>query len=110
MSPTIPREMTLAREKGSKLPTAWTLSHAGPPLLTLNTATCSPPTSAHTPLSGTMSSSLQILCNFNFPFLDAGRTDLAALGNEDHAAVGLVAVHEMAEALHDLRVVDRLLP
>src|SRR5467141_172460 len=105
MSPTIPREMTLAPEKGSRLPTAWTLSSSS-----RKSATCSPPTSAHTPVLGTMSSSRQILCNFSFPLRRAGGTDLAALGDEDDVAIGLVAVHEMAEALHHLRVVDRLLP
>src|SRR5229473_34330 len=105
MSPTIPREMTLAPEKGSWLPTAWTLSSSS-----RKSATCSPPTSAHTPVLGTMSSRRQILCNFNFPLRRAGGPDLAALGDEDHVAIGLVAVHEMAEALHDLRIVERLLP
>src|ERR1700704_476873 len=57
-----------------------------------------------------MSSSLQILGSLDLPFLGAGRADLSALGDEDHVAVGLVAVHEMAEALEDLRVADRLLP
>src|SRR5882762_6618168 len=47
---------------------------------------------------------------FSFPFPGPCRADLAALGDEDHVVVRLVAVHEMAEALHDLRIVDRLLP
>src|SRR5258707_53175 len=47
---------------------------------------------------------------FFFPFPGSRRTDLAALCDEHHVAVRLVAVHEMAEALHDLGIVDRLLP
>src|ERR1700704_1193939 len=45
-----------------------------------------------------------------FPFFGPRRTNLAALGDEHHVAVRLVAVHEMTEALQDLRVVDGLLP
>src|SRR6267378_6414610 len=105
MSPTIPREMTLAPEKGSRLPTAWTLSSSS-----RKSATCSPPTSAHTPVLGTMSSRRQILCNFNFPLRRAGGTDLAALGDEDDVAIGLVAVDKMAEPLPPLRVGDPPLP
>src|SRR5262245_38602845 len=45
-----------------------------------------------------------------FPLVGARRPDLAALGDEDHAAVRLVAVHEVAEAAEDLRRLDRLLP
>src|SRR5882672_1756114 len=76
------------------------------------TATCSPPTSAHTPVFGTMSSSRQTAssCRLKFFFLGPCRPDLAALGDEDHVAIGRVAVHEMAEALEDLRGLDRLLP
>src|SRR3990172_5150902 len=50
----MPRDRTLARENGSRLPTAWTLSSSS-----LKTATCSPSTSAATPALGTMSSSGQ---------------------------------------------------
>src|SRR5258706_7998957 len=97
--------MTLAREKGSRLPTAGTAS-----LSSLKIATCSPPTSAHTPVFGTISASLQILCGFNFPLLGARRPDLAALGDEDDIRIGGVAVHEVAEALEDLGIPDRVLP
>src|SRR6266850_108747 len=77
-----------------------------------NTATCSPPTSAHTPVFGTMSSSRQTAtsCRLKFFFLRPCRPDLAALGDEDHVAVGRVAVHEVAEALEDLGRLDGLLP
>src|ERR1700741_3758209 len=44
------------------------------------------------------------------PFVGARRPDLPALGDEDHVAVGLVAVHEMAEAFEDLGRLDRLPP
>src|SRR2546427_6498436 len=75
-------------------------------------ATCSPPTSAQTPVWGTMSSSRQTAtsCRLKFFFLRPGRPDLAALGDEDDVAIGRVAVHEMAEALEDLRRLDGLLP
>src|SRR2546425_2426375 len=68
--------------------------------------------SAQTPVSGTMSSSRQTAtsCRLKFFFLRPGRPDLAALGDEDHVAVGRVAVHEVAEALEDLRRLERLLP
>src|SRR5512134_3520520 len=108
----MPRDRTLARENGSRLPMAWMLSSSS-----LNMATCSPSTSAATPALGTMSSSGQTRTaiasrNFKvgFPFFRARRTDLLALGNEHHAGVRLVAVHEMAEALQDLGRFDRLLP
>src|SRR5512134_714473 len=123
-SPTMPRERTFARENGSRLPTAWTL-----PSASRNTATCSPPTSAHTPVSGTMSSSRQTRigsaapeaarqggatgsCRFKvrLPLFGSSGADLAALGDEHHAGVGRVAVHEVAEALQDLRGFERLLP
>src|SRR3989442_14562668 len=108
----MPRERTLAPENGSWLPRARTLPESSPPLSTLNTATCSPPTSAHTPVLGTMSSSRQTAtsCGFKFFFLRARRPDLAALGDEDHVAIGRVAVHEVAEALEDLRRLERPLP
>src|SRR3954447_20651800 len=48
--PTSPRLITLAPLNGSRLPTAYTSSS------TVNTATCSPPTSAATPRSGTSAS------------------------------------------------------
>src|SRR3990172_6878837 len=93
------------------------LSSDSPPLLTLNIATCSPSTSAATPALGTMSSSGQTRTamasrNFkiSFPLLRPRRTDLLALGDEHDVAVRLVAVHEMAEALQDLRRLDRLFP
>src|SRR3989442_15536383 len=107
----MPRERTLAPENGSWLPRARTLPESSPPLSTLNTATCSPPTSAHTPVLGTMSSSRQTAtsCRLKFFFLGARRPDLAALGDEDHVAVGRVAVHEVAEALEDLWRLDCLL-
>src|SRR3989441_11428418 len=68
--------------------------------------------SAQTPVSGTMSSSRQTAtsCRLKFFFLRPGRPDLAALGDEDHVAIGLVAVHEVAEALEDLWRLDGLLP
>src|SRR2546428_1369092 len=68
--------------------------------------------SAQTPVSGTMSSSRQTAtsCRLKFFFLRPGRPDLAALGDEDHVAIGRVAVHEVAEALEDLRRLDGLLP
>src|SRR3954471_3451711 len=51
-------------------------------------------------------------CDFKFgiPFFRARRANLAALGDEDHAAVRLVAVNEAAEAAEDLRRLDRFLP
>src|SRR3954469_7939296 len=80
-------------------------------------ATCSPPTSAHTPMSATMSSDRQTRtgidsCDFKFgiPFFRARRANLAALGDEDHAAVRLVAVHEVGEAAEEFRCLDRFLP
>src|SRR5512134_763429 len=108
----MPRDRTLARENGSRLPMAWMLSSSS-----RNRATCSPSTSAATPALGTMSSSRQTRtaiasCNFKvgFPLLRPRRTDLLALGDEHHVAVRLVAVHEMAEALQDLGRFDGLLP
>src|SRR5258706_13627302 len=108
----MPRDSTLARENGSWLPTAWTLSSSS-----LNIATCSPSTSAATPALGTMSSSGQTRTGMasrkfkvGFPLLRARRTDLLALGNEYHTGVRLVAVHEMTEELQDLRRLERLLP
>src|SRR5512132_1279261 len=108
----MPRDRTLARENGSKLPTAWTL-----PSSSLNMATCSPSTSAATPESGMMSSSRQTRvaissCGFkvSLPLLGPRRPDLSAFGDKHHVAVGRVAVHEMAEALEDLRRLDRSLP
>src|SRR5882724_460165 len=102
----MPRERTLARENGSKLPRAWTLSP------TRKTATCSPPTSAHTPVSATMSCSRQTdtSCRLKCFFLGTRRPDLAALGDEDDARIRRVAVHEVPEALEDFRRLDRLLP
>src|SRR6185436_20206439 len=74
-------------------------------------------TSAATPALGTMSSSWQTRTgmasrNFKvgFPFLGPRRADLLALGDEHHAAVRRVAVHEMAEAFEDFRRLDRRLP
>src|SRR5258708_16714402 len=103
----MPRERTLACENGSKWPRAKTRSSSS-----RNTATCSPPTSAPTPALGTMSSSRQMAtsCRFKFFFLWPCGPDLAALGHEDHVAIGRVAIHEVAEALEDLRRLDRLLP
>src|SRR5215831_4039801 len=69
------------------------------------TATCSPPTSTATPVSGTISSS-----RHTFMRRRSCRDRLPAFFDEHHAAVGLVAVHEMAEAPEDLRRLDRLLP
>src|SRR3990172_2378943 len=108
----MPRDRTLARENGSRLPTAWTLSSSS-----LKTATCSPSTSAATPALGTMSSSGQTRiamasCSFKvrLPLFGPPRPDLPALGDEQHVAVRLVAVHEVAEALQDLGRLDRFLP
>src|SRR3990172_289205 len=106
----MPREMTLAREKGSWFPMACTLSSGS-----LNTATCSPPTSAQTPLPGTMSSSRQTRTaagssGLKLLLLGPCRADLAALGDEHHVRVGRVAVHEVPETLENLRVADRFLP
>src|SRR6266446_273536 len=76
------------------------------------TATCSSPTSAHTPVFGTMSSSRQTAtsCRLKFFFLRPCRPDLAALGDEDQVAVGRIAVDEVAEALEDLGRLDGFLP
>src|SRR5712691_868931 len=108
----MPRESTFAFEKGSRLSSAWTLSSSRRKI-----AICRPRTSAHTPVFGTMSSrrhtriaSRSCRFKFSFPFPGPCRADLAALGDEHHVAVRLVAVHEMAEALHDFGIVDRLLP
>src|SRR5688572_11688503 len=108
----MPRDSTLARENGSWLPTAWTLSSSR-----RNSATCSPSTSAATPAPGTMSSSRQTRTamasrNFKigFPLVGPGRPDLLALGDEHHAGIGRVAVHEMAEALQDRGRLDRRFP
>src|SRR5688572_2365342 len=108
----MPRDRTLARENGSLLPTAWTLSSSS-----LKIATCSPSTSAATPLLGTMSSSGQTRvamasCGFKIglPLLGPGRPDLLALRDEHHVAVRRVAVDEMAETFQHLRRLDRLLP
>src|SRR3954463_1262839 len=106
----MPRDMTFAPEKGSRLPTAKIFSRMR------KTATCSPPTSAHTPVSGTISSRRQTRTamasrGFNFfALVGTRRTDLTALSYEDHVAIGLITVHEVAEALQDLRRLDRLLP
>src|SRR5581483_12291801 len=104
-SPTMPRESTFAPENGSRLPSANTR-----PSSSRNTATCSPSTSAHTPQLAAISSSRQILSSLGLLLLVARRPDLAALGDEDDAGVGRVAVHEVPEALHDLRRLDGLLP
>src|SRR5258708_16797153 len=103
----MPRERTLACENGSKLPRAKTRASSS-----RSTGTCSPATSAPTPAFGTMSSSRQMAtsCRFKFFFLWPCGPDLAALGHEDHVAIGRVAIHEVAEALEDLRRFDRLLP
>src|SRR5712691_2265011 len=108
----MPRESTFAFEKGSRLSSAWTLSSSRRKI-----AICRPRTSAHTPVLGTMSSrrhtriaSRSCRFKFSFPFPGPRRPDLAALSDEHHVLVRVVAVHEMAEALHDLRIVDRLLP
>src|SRR5882672_2135044 len=107
----MPRERTFAPENGSRLPIAKMFASI------LKSATCSPATSAHTPLFGTMSSRRQTRSNFcdpldglNFPLLLARRADLATLGDEDDVGVRGIAVYEVAEALEDLGRFDRLLP
>src|SRR5262245_20252618 len=101
----MPRDRTFAPENGSRLPTAKTLSSPRRKI-----ATWSSPTSAQTPAPGTMSSSRQTLCKLRFLFFRSRRSDLAALLHKHDIAVGLVAVHEVAETPQDLRRLDRLLP
>src|SRR5688572_21004278 len=134
----MPRERTLARENGSRLAMANTLS-----LSSRNTATWRPPIRAQTPVFGTISSSRQTATQSPFAGGDGGRETgdrspalrgssfilhpssfserrfalvgssrpyLPALGDEHDVAVGLVAVDEVAEALERFRVVDRLFP
>src|SRR5471030_2146233 len=97
-----------------------------------NTATCRPLSSAQTPVSGTMSSSAQTALQWAFcrslcmvcsclnsadgdgddalALIEGGRADLAALFHEQHVAVALVAVDEVAEALARLGIFDGGLP
>src|SRR5688572_1254181 len=49
-------------------------------------------------------------CKRLFPLVGPRRADLAALLDEDHVGVAPLAVHEVAEALQDLRIVERPLP
>src|SRR5690242_4166299 len=100
----MPRDRTLAPEKGSRLPTAWMSFPV------LKTATCSPPTSAHTPVNGTMSSRRQTLYDFGVALGRLAGSNLSTFVDEHHAGIGGVAVDEMAEAPEDLRRFDRLLP
>src|SRR5579885_96436 len=108
----MPRDRTFAPEKGSWLPSANTRSSAS-----RNTATCSPSTSAATPVSGTMSSSGHTRTGIAsrslkraFLLFRLRGPDLPALGDEHHAGVRRVAVHEVAEAPQDRRRLDRRLP
>src|SRR5471030_2426948 len=97
-----------------------------------NTATCRPLSSAQTPVSGTMSSSAQTALQWAFcrsrcmvcsclnsadgdgddalALIEGGRADLAALLHEQHVAVALVAVDEVAEALARLGIFDGRFP
>src|SRR5437868_4392756 len=108
----MPRESTFAPEMGSWLPTARMLSSRRRKI-----AIWSPPTRAHTPVPGTMSSSRQTLCKLGFLIRRIGLLlfgargpQLPSLGDEHYVAIGLIAIHEVAKARGDLRRIDGLLP
>src|SRR5471032_2396265 len=104
----------------------------GSPSSMRNTATCRPFSSAQTPVLGTMSSSAQTALQWSvcrsrcmvcsclnsadgdgddaFAFIECGRPDLAALLHEQHIAVSLVAVDEVAEALARLGIFNGRFP
>src|SRR5438552_9632941 len=130
LSPTMPRESTNARENGSKLSTANTRARVR------TTALCRSPTSAHTPVSGKMSSSahtsIQLMAS-PFAAWPAGpriarvlsiarssgllqllvprrRPMLGALPDEHDARIGRGRVDERAEALELVGIVERRLP
>src|SRR4051812_22178394 len=103
LSPTIPREITNALENGSKLSTANTRS------ATRTSATCRSRTNAHTAASGTTSSSAHTSIHMAL-LLPGGGAVLLALADHDDARIGRGAVHERAEALQLLRILERGLP
>ena len=107
----MPRESTLAPLAGSRLSRAKTASS------TRNTATCSPSTSAQTPVFGRISSRSQTTrccrhATSSTPCVQPRRRpDLAALAHEQTTLSSVASLFtKWRKRLQRLRIVDRLLP